>query len=161
MGVKRDLGQLFNIKIICSIFFILIILTHCAARQEVIIKEDKRIVQIDERELLRKRVNDYWQYHINAKVDVEKAYLSEHPGFREKVPLMEYLDQYRMTKHLEVNVLSVEVEGERGKALVELKYTMYLTQLPKKDWTKKEEDQWIKIKNEWYHIPKGFELAKK
>ena len=143
------------VKIILGLLVILISLTYCAARQEVITK-------IDEREVLRDRINEYWQYHINANpTNIEKAYQLELPEFREKVPLLEYVQRYKVIKYLEVEVLEVDVKENQGKGKIKLEYAMFLKNMPKQKWTKIEDENWIKRDSIWYRIPEGFELAKK
>ena len=155
MGRKEIFYNNSILKIIFGFLFILISLTYCAARQEVSIRED-------EREILRKRINEYWQYHINANpTNVEKAYQFELPEFREKVSVLEYAQRYKLIKYLEVEVLEIDVKENEGKGKVKLGYMMFLKNMPKPTWTKVEDENWIKRNGSWYRIPEGFELAKK
>ncbi len=144
------------IKIILSLLIVLISLTYCAVRQEVITK-------VDEREVLRNRINEYWQYLINANpTNIEKAYLCELPEFREKVAILDYVQRYKVIKYLEAEVLEVDVKKNQGKGKIKLEYAMFLKNMPRdKKWTKIEDENWIKRDNLWYRIPEGFELAKK
>jgi hypothetical protein len=154
-GVKEIFYNNSILKTIFSFLFILISLTYCAARQEVSIRQD-------ENEILRKRINEYWQYHINANpANIEKAYQLELPEFRERVSVLEYAQRYKLIKYMEAEVLEIDVKEKEGKGKVKLSYMMFLKNMPKPTWTKIEDEEWIKRGEIWYHIPEGFGLAKK
>ena len=130
-----------------SIYYLLVIiffLSGCATKPEVITKAD-------EQEILRNRIQEYWQFKING--NAEKAYQVETPEFRERVSLPEYLNQFKRVKYLDADILKIETDGEKGKSSVKLGYMMLLKHLTGKKLTKTEEEAWVKIKDIWYHIP--------
>jgi len=131
-----------------GVLAILVLLTHCASKPAV--KPE------DERELLRRRVSDYWQYQKEGKVD--KSYQLEVPAYREKVPLLQYLNQFKYLRYLEADVLEVTTEGGKGKALVKTTHTMNLRFVRQKKFTETKEERWVEIDKMWYRIPQGFEM---
>ena len=129
----------------------LVLLTHCATKPEV--------TRRDEREVFRERVQEYWQYRVDAKI--EQAFQFELPSYREKTSILKYGNTYKIMKYLEANVSEVQVEGEKGKAQVKTTYIMLFSRLMNKHLTKTEKENWVKIKGVWYRIPQGFEDEKK
>lgn len=139
-------------KIILCLFVILISLTYCAAKPKVISQED-------EKEILRNRIKEYWQYRVDVnKVNVEKAYQCEVPAFREKVSILEYVNQFKLVKYLEADISTIEIEKEKAKASINLTYRVPFPAISKKNLSKVEEERWVKIQKVWYHIPQGFEM---
>ena len=126
-----------------------VLLTHCASTKPAVKPED-------ERELLKRRVSEYWQYQIEGKVDM--TYQMEAPEFRERVPLIQYLNRYRYMRYVGADVLEVSVEGKRGKASVKTVRTMNLVHLRQKKFTETKEERWVEIEKKWYHIPQEFEM---
>jgi len=133
------------LKNIIYFLTILIFLSYCATKPEV-------ITRVDEQKILRDRIQEYWQYKING--NIEKAYQLETSGFRESVSLIEYLNRFKLVHYLKADISKIEIEGERGKASVNLTYVMFLKRLTQEKLRKIEEEDWIKIKSIWYHIPK-------
>jgi hypothetical protein len=125
-----------------------VFLIHCATKPEVITKED-------EKEILRSRVNEYWQYLIEGKVD--KAYLFEIPEYREKNSLLQYMNPFKVMRYVEADISEINMEGEKGRILVKVTHIMLLKHLANKRFTEVKEDLWVKIQETWYHIPQGFE----
>jgi hypothetical protein len=126
--------------------FILISLVGCAAKAPVTPRPD-------DREVLDKRVREYWEYMINLNPqNLEKAYRFEAPSFREKVSLPEYIPRFKTQKYLEIDIKGIEIEGNRGKVAMAIGYRVALPHINKK-LTKHEDDKWIKIEGTWYHIP--------
>lgn len=118
-------------------------MSGCATKPEVITKAE-------EQEILRNRIQEYWQFKIS---NAEKAYQVETPEFRERVSLPEYLNQFKRVKYLDADILKIETDGEKGKSSVKLGYMMLLKHLTGKKLMKTEEEAWVKIKDIWYHIP--------
>lgn len=135
----------------CMLFVSLVALPRCATGPEVAPR--------DEREVFRERVQMYWQHRIDAKV--EQAYQFEHPEFREKTSILQYGNSYKVIKYVDARVSEVRVEGERGKAQISVTYVMLFRQLMNKHLTKTEEENWVKIKGVWYHVPQVFGDEKK
>jgi hypothetical protein len=132
------------LKSIIYFLTILIFLNYCATKPEV-------ISRADEQEILKNQIQEYWQYNING--NIEKAYQLETPEFREKVSLIEYLNRFKLVKYLNVDILEIKIEGERGKATVNLTYMVLLKRLIQEKLRKVKEEDWIKIESIWYHIP--------
>ena len=129
----------------------LVALTHCATGPEV--------TRRDEQEAFRERVQAYWQYRVDAKI--EQAYQFELPAYKEKTSILQYGNSYKIMKYLEANVSEIQVEGEKGKARVGVTYVFLFNRLMNKHLTKTEEENWVKIKGVWYRIPQGFGDEKK
>ncbi|OGP88496.1 MAG: hypothetical protein A2156_03480 [Deltaproteobacteria bacterium RBG_16_48_10] len=127
-----------------GLFLILGLLTSCAT-QPPIKKEE------DEKGILQKRAEDYWQYQI--KGDIEKAYQCEAPEFREKVSLIQYINRFKLVKYLEAKVSPIEINGDRGKVSVDITYKMLLQHISRKDLKKVVEEKWTRVNGVWYHIP--------
>jgi hypothetical protein len=127
------------------------------------------VVRIDEREVLTNRIREYWQHQINGYVD--RAYLYEYPEFREKVSLLEYLNRFKLVRYREAEILDVVINGGEAESQVKLTYAMLLTKAPRSmgaavqkkltNMTKFDKATWFKKDGHWYHIPEGFEIAKK
>lgn len=150
IGVKQNTWfNNSNFKIIISFLIIIIFLSYCATKPKVITREN-------EREILRDRIQEYWQYQIGGMVD--KAYQCEIPRYREKVPMLGYLNRYKLVQYLEADVLEIGVKGNEGNAIVKLKYRVLLKHISKTDIIKTTKENWAKIENFWYHIPEGFEM---
>jgi hypothetical protein len=126
-------------------------LANCATKSEIVVRED-------EREVLSKNIKEYWGNIIEGKID--KAYLFELPEFREKVSIIDYLNRFKLFKYTEAELLEIEMKGNEANSTVKVTYRMLLKRLAEKDLTKLEKAVWIK-KDSWYHIPEGFEIAKK
>ena len=148
-GVKQRFLRFPFLRIIISLFMIAAFSISCATRPEIISKED-------EREALKKRVEQYWYYQIRGQVD--KTYECEVPGYREKVSLVEYLNKYKLIRYLEADIAKIEVEGEAASVSMNLTYRMALKYITQRKLTRTEQDRWIKINKVWYHIPEGFEM---
>lgn len=107
----------------CFFCFILVSLVGCAAKAPVTPRPD-------DREVLDKRVREYWEYMINlSPQNVEKAYRCEAPSFREKVSLPEYLPRYKTQKYLDIDIKGIEIEGNRGKVAMAIGYRVVLPTL--------------------------------
>lgn len=127
------------------------------------------VVQVDEREVLTNRIREYWQHQINGFVD--RAYLYEYPEFREKVSLLEYLNRFKLVRYREVDILEVVINGREAESQVKLTYAMMLPKAPRSmatevqkkltNLTKFDKGRWFKKDGYWYHLPEGFEIAKK
>jgi hypothetical protein len=124
------------------------LLISCATQSSV--KES-----IDERTLLQQRVEEYWQYQIGG--DIEKAYQCEAPEFRQKVSFTRYINRFKLIKYLEakVPISTVEIDGDRGKASVQISYKMLLKRITEKNLERIEGEEWRKVSGVWYHVPEG------
>jgi len=116
-------------------------------------------IRVDEREIFKNRVREYWQHILSGKID--KVYLYEIPEYREKVSIFEYVQRFKLVRYLEANVLDVEINGDEGKSTIEITYTYMLKIVSRERLKNLEKEVWKKQDNQWYHIPEGFEMAKK
>lgn len=128
-----------------------ILLIGCASKPAVV----PVVQKVDEAEILKARVNEYWAYVVAGKVD--KAYLLELPAFREQVPLLQYVKRYNLVMPVEAEVAKVEVDGQKGSASVQIAYHVLLKNVRQKKLQKVEEQNWIKTGNEWFHVPGDFQ----
>jgi len=126
-----------------------IFIGSCATKPNIIIKEN-------EAEILRNRIKEYWQFKIDGKI--EQAYPFEIPAYRAKVSILEYGNQFKLVKYLEADVSGVRIEGDQGKATVNISYKMLLQHIAQKSLLKRVEENWVKRDEIWYHIPEGFEM---
>jgi hypothetical protein len=130
----------------CLLCFILVSLVGCATKTPVAPRPD-------DREVLEKRVREYWEYMINlSPQNVEKAYRCEAPFFRDKVSLPEYIHRYKTHKYLSIDIKEIAIEGNEGKVAIAIDYRVALPHIPK-TLTKHEVEKWVKIEGTWYHIP--------
>jgi len=128
----------------------LLLLPHCASMKTAAPK-------VDEKEVLRKRVADYWQLQIDGKID--QAYQFEVPPYREQSSLGGYMKRFRLVKYQTADVLEVAVDDGKGKVKVSVYYKLMhgrLASLPKSMTTQNLNEDWVLIKDTWYHIPEGF-----
>jgi uncharacterized protein YchJ len=106
-----------------------------------------------DREVLEKRVREYWESMINlSPQNVEKAYRCEAPSFRDKVSLPEYIHRFKTHKYLAVDIKGVEIEANKGKVAIVITYRVALPNIGK-NLTKSENERWVKVEGTWYHIP--------
>ncbi len=89
---------------------------------------------------------------------MDKAYLFEVPEYREKNPLLQYVNPFKVMRYVEADISEINIEGERGKVLVKTTHLMLVRNLTKKKFTEVKEEPWVKIEKTWYHIPQGFEM---
>jgi uncharacterized protein YchJ len=134
------------------LYFILVFLIGCTVKTTVVPRPD-------DREVLEKRVREYWELMINlSPKNVENAYRCEAPSFREKISLPEYIHRFKTHKYLEVDIKGVEIEGNRGKVAIVLTYRVALPNINKK-LTKSEDEKWVKVEGTWYHIPSEYVMG--
>lgn len=145
MGVKKSSSQK-SFFIIFLSFVFLISWVCCSPKKEIIKK--------DEKEVLRDRINKYWEFIIKGTID--EAYKYEIPRYREKVPLIGYLNKFKLVRYMEADVLELEVNGNEGKALMRVKYRVLLKHISNIDNIRTVNEKWIKIEDVWYHVPEGF-----
>ncbi len=130
----------------------LVFLTQCATKPEV--------KKPDERQVLRERIEGYWQERINAKIEL--AYQYEYPAYREKTTILQYGSPFRLLRYQEAKISELEVEGERAKAQVLVTFVANAVKLRQKQLQKIEEEVWVKEKGVWYHVPEAsWEQSKK
>ncbi len=127
---------------------ILLLLTQCASKTAVVVKED-------ESQVLRSRVGEYWNLMINLNPkNAERLYSYEAPSFREKVPFLEYANRFKSTQYFEANVEAIEIDGTKGNVTVRATYVMLFPDVSKKQLTNTAVDKWVKTDGTWYHVPK-------
>lgn len=141
----------FNFQRIVLLLGVLFLLSHCSTKGQ--------IQKVDEREVLRKRASEYWQYQIDGKIDL--AYQHEAPLYREQFPISNYIGRFRLITYTEANVNDVKISGGEAKVNVTVKYKLMARQFKKIDTVKAIEENWVRIDHVWYHLPEGFEMTKK
>lgn len=151
MGVNRIFNHLLIFKFFIGITLIFSVLASCATK-EMVVKED-------EREILRRRIEEYWKLNIDGFS--EKAYLYLVPGYREKNSVLQYAARFRLVKYREAEVMEIEVRGDEANSLVNVTYTLFLKRVSNKELKRIEKDRWARIGGIWYHVPEGFELNSK
>ncbi len=148
-SVRRYIFTLSN----CILFIVaLAFLTQCATKPEV--------KKPDEQQVLRERIEGYWQERINGKIEL--AYQYEYPAYREKTSILQYANPFRLVRYKEAKISELEVEEGRAKAQVLITFVMNAVKLRQKQLQKVEEETWVKDKGVWYHVPQEFlEQSKK
>lgn len=133
-----------------SFFFLtLTFLAHCAGPQVTGEKEKAK---------LKNTIDTYWQYRI--KGDAEKAYQCEVPAFREQVSILQYVHRFKLVKYLDIEVKEIEIKGREATSNSRLTYLIFLRGISNTKLTKLEQENWIKIKDTWYHVPEDFDMKK-
>lgn len=146
--LKRMLIVMKPLLRFCFLFFLLISLMGCASKTEVV-----PVRGPDDREVLEKRVREYWDMMIElTPKSVEKAYRYESPSFREKVSFPEYIPRFKTRKFLTAEIKGIEIEGNKAKVALFLTYRVALPNITK-TLPKSEDERWVKVEGTWFHIP--------
>lgn len=151
MGVDKIFNHLSAFKFFIGFTLIFSVLASCATK-EMVVKED-------EREVLRRRIEEYWKLNIDGFS--EKAYLYLVPAYREKNSVLQYAARFRLVKYREAEVMEIEVRGDEANSLVNVTYTLFLKRVSNKELKRIEKERWARIDGIWYHVPEGFELNSK
>lgn len=151
MGVNRIFNHLLVFKFFVALTLIFSVLVSCATK-EMVVKEDQR-------EVLRRRIEEYWKLNIDGFS--EKAYLYLVPAYREKNSILQYAARFRLVKYREAEVMEIEVRGDEANSLVNVTYTLFLKRVSNKELKRIEKERWARIDGIWYHVPEGFELNSK
>ncbi len=129
----------------------LFLLTHCAAKTQT--------QKVDEKEVLTKRVQKYWQLQIDGMFD--QSYQFEIPAYRERFKIRDYMAKFNIAKYTDAKVLDVQVNGEEGNVKLSVTYKLPIRKLAKIDNVRGVDEIWAKVDNIWYHVPEGFEFTRK
>jgi hypothetical protein len=129
----------------------LFLLTHCAAKTQT--------QKVDEKEVLTKRVQKYWQLQIDGMFD--QSYQFEIPGYRERFKIGDYMAKFKIARYTDAKVLDVQVNGEEGNVRLSVTYKLAIQKLAKIDNVRGVDENWAKVDSIWYHIPEGFEFTRK
>jgi len=133
-------------------FLAVLLLTHCSTGPQAIKKEE-------EREALRGRIEEYWKYRIDGKVD--KAYQCELPEFRDRVNLLEYAQRFKVVRYLEAEILEINIKDLEAQSVMKLTYVYMLKKLTGKKIPAQEVEQWRRVKGVWYHLPESVKAETK
>ena len=147
-GGARSCGGI--IQKVVLLLVSLLLLPHCASMKTAAPK-------VDEREVLKKRVADYWQLQIDGKID--QAYQYEVPAYREKSSLGGYMRRFNLVKYISADIHDVEVDNGTAKVKMTVRYKLAhgrLASLPKAMEFHNLDENWVLINGAWYHIPEGF-----
>jgi hypothetical protein len=130
----------------------LIILSGCVT---------KYIKKVPEEDKLRDRVTKYWEHKMNREFD--KSYDFEYPLYRKAVSMVNYIEY--APKHirlLNAEIADIQIEGERATVGLNVKAWISIPQfrMKKEDsYTSYREERWVKAGDEWYHLPKKFQIG--
>ena len=83
----------------------------------VVLKEDERLI-------LKTRATEYWDLmvKVNPK-NVEQLYRYQAPSFREKVPIAEYVQRFKLLRYMSAEITDkIEIENNNGKVKVVSNY---------------------------------------
>jgi hypothetical protein len=132
----------------CFLSFVLISLVGCASKTEVV-----PVRGPDDREVLEKRVREYWDLMIElSPKSVDTVYRFESPSFREKVSFPEYIHRFKTRKYLTAEIKGIEIEGNKARVALFLTFRVALPNISK-NMPKSEDEKWVKVEGTWYHIP--------
>jgi len=132
----------------CFLSFVLICLMGCASKTEVV-----PVRGPDDREVLDKRVREYWDLMINlSPQNVDRLYRYESPSFREKISFPEYIHRFKTRKFMTAEIKGIEIEGNKAKVSLFLTYRVALPNISK-NMPKSEDERWVKVEGTWYHTP--------
>lgn len=107
-------------------------------------------------QILRNRIDEYWNYVI--KGEIEKAYNFEHPKYREKISILKYLNRFKIVKYENYELMDIKIESNRGEVEIEINQRYMVKHFMDKNIKKKIIDRWVKSKDNWFHIPEGFDI---
>jgi len=121
-------------------------LTHCSTKSQAIKKEE-------EKEVLRNRIQEYWKYRIDGKVD--KAYQCELPEFRDRVSILEYVQRFKLVRYVEAEIVEIDIKNDEAQGVMKLTYMYMLKKLTSKKIPIQEIERWRRINGVWYHVPEN------
>ena len=123
------------------------ILLQCAPGHRVVEKEE---------DVLKRRVHEYWNYRIRGQSD--KSYSYEHPGYKEKVPLAQYIGQFSRSpvKWEAFEILEAWRTGEEGYVKFKGSYRYLAPDIRKGTFERTIEERWVKEDGTWFRLPQGF-----
>lgn len=132
------------------ILFFLFFLSACA--------KDFQLKKKEEFQVLRNRIEEYWGFII--KGEIEKAYILEHPKYREEISLLKYLNRFKVVKYENFEIMDIKIEANRAEAEIEITHRYMVKHFIDKNIKKKIIDRWVKTKGFWFHFPEGFDIIK-
>ncbi len=144
LGVNRKSNR----YLLLPIFLLSILIISCSTRET--------LIKVDEEEVLRKRIEEFWRFQIDGFT--EKAYQYLVPAYREKYSILQYAARFRLVKYLDAEVMKIEIDGDKAECLVNVTYKMYMKMIMGKELKRIERERWVRIKGVWYYVPEGFEL---
>lgn len=151
MGVSRIYKHRFLLRFFIVLALLFTFSASCATRE--------MVVREDEREILRRRIEEYWRLKIDGHS--EKAYQYLVPAYREKHSILQYAAQFRLLKYIDAEVMEIEIDRNRAQSITDVTYSMFIKSIKGKELKRIERERWAKVKGMWYHVPEGFELNSK
>ncbi len=113
---------------------------------------------IDDREALKKRVTEYWNYKIRREFD--RAYQMELPLYRKTVSMVKYIKRFHDGMYWTgVDVKNIEMDGGAAWVLVGIEARTIIPGIPQKKgigYSSTLRERWIKEGGVWYHVPRKF-----
>lgn len=120
--------------------FILLLIFACAVTQPT----------KDAASALKERANAYWQHKIKNELD--KTYLLELPGMREKVSLVNYIKAFSSGYLLiDAHVKSVAIDGTSARVILNVRYSLLGVYAAKQGISRDVVDLWELVDGQWYH----------
>jgi hypothetical protein len=110
------------------------------------------LVREAEEEILKTRVREYWAHRIKGEWD--KSYLFESPEYREKVSLLNYINQHgrSLVKWVDFEITEIAVKNGEGKVKVSGKYMYLIPQVKKAEFQRLTEELWGKVETQWFRL---------
>jgi len=140
-----------NIKInnLFIVFFCLIIFLGCATKSEV--------KKLNEEDLLRARVAEFWDYRI--KLELDKCYYYEYPLLRKKINIVNYIKSFNTGfaawKDYIIKDIKL-IDAENAEVQLGIKSTVKIPGTKKFEQDSDITERWITADGIWYHVPKSF-----
>jgi hypothetical protein len=140
------------LPIVLVSFLAVLLLTHCSTKSQAVRKAE-------EEGALRSRIEEYWKYRIDGKV--EKAYECELPEYRGQVPILQYVQPFKIVRPLEAEILEIDIKDHEAQGVIKLTYIYMLKNFTNKKMAAREVERWKRIKGVWYHVPESFKAETK
>ena len=140
MGVRGLRGivwiGLLVVVVLCSV--------QCTSRKQVVKEDDEAV--------LRKRVQEYWNYRMKGEWD--KTYVYETPEYREKATLASYTNENRRSPmRIEgFDITELWVSGDEGNVTLKVRYRWSVPNFQKAPFEKENRERWVKKDRQWYHL---------
>lgn len=131
---------------------IAIVLTFLIAMCVIQCTPKKQIIKEDDEAVLKRRVQEYWNYRIRG--EWEKSYQYESPDYKEKLNILGYINQNSRLplKWERYDILEMWTSGDEGYVKMNVKYRFIIPQTNKAAFEQVTEEKWIKKDNQWYRL---------
>jgi len=112
----------------------------------------------DDREALKKRVTEYWNYKIRREFD--RAYQMELPLYRKTVSMVRYIKRFHDGMYWTgVDIKNIEMDEGAAWVMVGIQTRTIIPGIPQKKgigYRSTLRERWIKEGGVWYHVPRKF-----